>query len=177
MQTFLPYPDFRASAACLDNKRLGKQRVECLQIFHALTGYKCVLESAERGYEVRFTPQGPNPRAWSKHPAVRMWESDIPALVAYTLDVCKEWKSRGFVDSCADKIIRSWRAYAASKGLPQAVFATAPFPSWITMELCLSHRSNLIRKNWLFYASLWPGVPNDLPYVWPTPLAHQFQPR
>ena len=28
MQTFLPYPDFKQSAACLDYSRLGKQRVE-----------------------------------------------------------------------------------------------------------------------------------------------------
>jgi len=32
MQTFLPYPDLRDSVACLDNKRLGKQRVEAMQI-------------------------------------------------------------------------------------------------------------------------------------------------
>ncbi len=29
--------DFLATAMCLDNKRLGKQRVECLQILNALT--------------------------------------------------------------------------------------------------------------------------------------------
>jgi len=32
MQTFLPYPDFAASSAVLDDRRLGKQRVEALQI-------------------------------------------------------------------------------------------------------------------------------------------------
>ena len=32
MQTFLPYPDFARSAAVLDRQRLGKQRVEVLQI-------------------------------------------------------------------------------------------------------------------------------------------------
>lgn len=36
MQTFLPYKSFEQSAACLDNKRLGKQRVEVLQILKAL---------------------------------------------------------------------------------------------------------------------------------------------
>jgi hypothetical protein len=30
VQTFLPYPDFAASAATLDSKRLGKQRVEAV---------------------------------------------------------------------------------------------------------------------------------------------------
>ena len=36
MQTFLPYADLRDSVVCLDNKRLGKQRVECLQILNVL---------------------------------------------------------------------------------------------------------------------------------------------
>ena len=35
MQTFLPYENFAASAAVLDNKRLGKQRVETLQVIKA----------------------------------------------------------------------------------------------------------------------------------------------
>ena len=32
MQTFLPYADFAQSAKALDPKRLGKQRVETIQI-------------------------------------------------------------------------------------------------------------------------------------------------
>ena len=34
MQTFLPYADFKRSAESLDNKRLGKQRVEAMQIYN-----------------------------------------------------------------------------------------------------------------------------------------------
>jgi hypothetical protein len=43
LQTFLPYPDFAASAQALDQRRLGKQRVEALQVLRALTtpGYGC----------------------------------------------------------------------------------------------------------------------------------------
>ncbi|GAA3827626.1 pyrimidine dimer DNA glycosylase/endonuclease V [Nocardioides panacisoli] len=37
MQTFLPYADFARSARSLDPKRLGKQRVEALQVVRALT--------------------------------------------------------------------------------------------------------------------------------------------
>ena len=55
MQTFLPYKSFRKTALCLDNKRLGKQRVETLQILRALTGY--------------YNQSG----AWLNHPAVKMW--------------------------------------------------------------------------------------------------------
>ena len=36
MQVFLPYPDFKKSLESLDNKRLGKQRVEAKQILNVL---------------------------------------------------------------------------------------------------------------------------------------------
>ena len=52
MQTFLPYEDFKRSAEALDNKRLGKQRVEAMQIYKA-----CVLDDY----------------GWKNHPAVKMW--------------------------------------------------------------------------------------------------------
>ena len=37
MQTFLPYADFERSLRALDPKRLGKQRVECIQVLRGLT--------------------------------------------------------------------------------------------------------------------------------------------
>ena len=36
MQTFLPYDSFEESASVLDWKRLGKQRVEAMQIVNAI---------------------------------------------------------------------------------------------------------------------------------------------
>jgi len=38
MQTFLPYESFRESAKVLDWRRLGKQRVEGMQIINAIEG-------------------------------------------------------------------------------------------------------------------------------------------
>ena len=40
MQTFLPYMSFDDSAAVLDYRRLGKQRVETMQILYTLLGVK-----------------------------------------------------------------------------------------------------------------------------------------
>lgn len=84
MQTFLPFPDFEASARCLDNKRLGKQRIEVLTILRVLNG------------EVK---------GWRNHPAVLMWQGYENALVEYGLAVCDEWIRRGFVDRCRAKIL------------------------------------------------------------------------
>lgn len=75
MQTFLPYPDFVACAKVLDGKRLGKQRVECKQI---------------------FLNQFPN------HPATVMWRDFKPALVKYALIICREWTRRGNNDTLTE---------------------------------------------------------------------------
>lgn len=83
MQTFLPYADFAASAKCLDRQRLGKQRVEVLQLLRALVD------------------GGP----WSNHPAARMWRGYESVLVEYGVAVCAEWLGRGYVDTCLGKIV------------------------------------------------------------------------
>lgn len=84
MQTFLPYADFTRSAQCLDWRRLGKQRVEVLQILRTLCG-----ESD----------------GWRNHPAVKMWNGYTEALVEYGCAVCDEWARRGYRDNCRDKIV------------------------------------------------------------------------
>jgi len=83
MQTFLPCPNFADSAKILDNKRLGKQRAECLQILKAL--------------------HNPN-YGWQNHPAVKMWRKSESWLACYGLCICDEWRNRGFDDSCYEKI-------------------------------------------------------------------------
>jgi len=75
MQTFLPYPSFKESAKVLDNKRLGKQRVEAFQILKTLrTGRK----------------------AWANHPATRMWRGYEASLAAYMNEMILEWVRRRF---------------------------------------------------------------------------------
>ena len=82
MQTFLPYNDFKKSVQVLDRMRLGKQRVEALQILQALRD------------ETR----------WKNHPAVKMWKGYEQALVYYGLYMCNEWIRRGYKDTCYMKI-------------------------------------------------------------------------
>lgn len=77
MQTFLPYLDFGESARVLDMRRLGKQRVEALQLI--------------RG-------------SWPHHPASKMWRGYEHALGEYGICVCREWIRRGYKDTCLEKI-------------------------------------------------------------------------
>ena len=78
MQTFLPYPGFAASAKVLDRQRLGKQRVEAMQIDNA-------LEDEGNG--------------WHRHPAVQMWKGYRLALRAYANAIISEWVARGYVNN------------------------------------------------------------------------------
>ena len=140
MQTFLPFADFNESAQILDSARLGKQRVEALQVLRAI-----VLPAY----------------GWQSHPAMQMWRGYVPELTRYALAMVDEWTDRGNADSTRP-LITEFAPAAATHG------ATFPVPSWLGDEaLHLSHRSNLVRKAPEFYAPLFPGVPDDLPYVWP----------
>jgi hypothetical protein len=139
VQTFLPFPDFSESARALDTARLGKQRVEALQVLRAI-----VLPSY----------------GWQTHPAMLMWRGYVPALTRYALDMTDEWTARGHADTTRP-LIEEFAPEAAAG-------AALSTPSWLGREdLHLSHRSNLVRKAPAFYSPLFPGVPDDLPYVWP----------
>lgn len=82
MQTFLPFESFSDSALCLDDRRLGKQRVEVLQILNTLR----------------------NGGGWSNHPAVKMWRGCEGGLALYGMTICNEWLRRGFKDTTLEKI-------------------------------------------------------------------------
>lgn len=143
MQTFLPFPEFARSAAALDNVRLGKQRVEVLQILRATT----------------FPSYG-----WGNHPATLMWRGFVPALANYGVAMADEWMSRGAADTTRRQIVEFAPAEAE---LPQSELS---LPSWLgDPQLHRSHQSNLIRKDAAFYGPQFPGVPGDLEYVWPGP--------
>lgn len=141
MQTFLPYPSFKQSAASLDYRRLGKQRVEVLQLLNSINKLK----------------KGEPVRGWKNHPCRKMWHNYTNALVNYGLDVCVEWKSRGYNDTCYDKILAHMNHNEHVK-----------MPPFIGNEkFHLSHKSMLVQKMPDYYKSQWPNVPDNLEYVWP----------
>jgi hypothetical protein len=148
MQTFTPYSDFEATARALDTKRLGKQRVEVIQIVRALT---------VPGY------------AWASHPAVLMWKGYEEALGRYGLTMCEVWTERGFGDTCANTIIQDLRTFGIDSIRSAGELATAgALPSWLfDPELLRSHQSALVRKDPEHYRQQFPEVPDDLDYVWP----------
>jgi hypothetical protein len=152
VQTFLPYPDFARSARALDVKRLGKQRVECLQVLRGLT-----------------VPT----YGWRHHPAVHMWRERMEALGRYTLEVCDVWVEGGRADTCAATFLTDLAAAGVDRVRTEAeLVAAGAMPGWLgDPAFHLSHQSALLRKDPAHYGPLFPGVPDDLPYVWPAAAA------
>jgi len=141
VQTFLPYADFVQSASVLDDRRLGKQRAEVIQLLNGLDNPKDRVH---------------------RHPACIMWWGFKDALVAYGLAICSEWLDRGFKDSCYGKIL----AYKTVDFTPTQ--QSVPLPKWLGNEAFhASHRGNLLRKDYLYYSAFgWTDSPL-LPYEWP----------
>lgn len=145
MQTFLPYASFARTARVLDTRRLGKQRVEALQILRA-------LELEDYG--------------WRHHPAVCMWRGYEDALAAYGVAIGREWIRRGHRDTCIAQIIE----LAPCGGALSPGELRERMPPWMGWRaLHRSHQSALVRKEPEHYRPLFPHVPDNLPYVWPEP--------
>ena len=148
MQTFLPYIGdprdpmeiYEESAGLLDQQRLGKQRVENLQIMQTLVSGSRYLN----------------------HPAVKMWRGHEWSLLQYQKAICEEWiHNFGFKDTCLVKTMAVY--FRHSDGHDNH----AP-PPWLgDPDFHRAHQSNLLRKDPAYYGKWFPGVPDDLPYIWP----------
>jgi len=136
MQTFLPYSDFTRSARVLDYKRLGKQRIEVKQIYNALTV---------------------SGHGWRHHPAVKMWKGYEKALVKYGIEICREWRRRGYRDEQLGWFLLRYSEHKER----------VKYPPWLgTWKFHKSHQSNLLRKDREYYRKWFSNIPSNLPYEW-----------
>ena len=137
MQIFLPYSDVKKSLQSLDNKRLGKQRVETYQIISVIT----------RRPKLDGTPY----KGWLNHPCTIMWRNHVTALKFYFNTSIEEWVNRGFKNTMEYETISE----------------DIQLPSFIGDErFHSSHRANLLKKQPDFYSKYgWSENPLD-PYVW-----------
>lgn len=148
MQSFLPYPNFAESAKVLDYRRLGKQRVECKQMLHAL-GYAIV--------DRQLIPTEARTTGWVNHPCTAMWRGYEHALAVYMAYMVSEWVSRGYnntMEFVEDSVGNH----------PDNV----TMPPWMGDELVhSSHRSRLMQKAPEHYKQFgWADNPT-MRYWWP----------
>lgn len=127
----------KESLRALDNKRLGKQRVETYQIISAIT----------RRPKLDGTPY----KGWLNHPCTVMWKNHVTALKLYMNISIEEWMSRGFKNTMELEEINE----------------EVVLPPFIGYErFHSSHRANLLKKEPDFYSRYqWSENPQD-PYVW-----------
>jgi hypothetical protein len=152
MQTFLVSPSFKFTASLLDNKRLGKQRVEAWQILNANRKFLA--------HQDQFGPLSVPKVAWRNHPAVLMWRNYDGLLAMYGVYICKEWINRGFRDSLLDKFMEITLA------------SPLVIPYWWAEErfqkkVIQSHQQSLIFKYAEHYQPLFPNVKGRYGYYWP----------
>ena len=141
MQTFMTSYDYTIVAEQLDYRRLGKQRVEAMQTYNQLT-------KGKGGYK--------------HHPINAMWQGFESSLAEYTNVMITEWVARGYkntmelISCCSD-----WKGY---------VECNHKKPQWVyNAALHRSHKSNLLRKDYLYYSKYYDtNIPIDLPYIWTT---------
>ena len=171
MQTFLPYSSFTQSAAVLDTQRLGNQRNEAMVILLTnLRGPKIKLCKACNTRIIRLNYcaccGGADyklvTRPWYNHPATKMWRGYEVALCLYINAVLIEWAKRGKMDNVREDWALVMNHYELAHKPPIN-------PPWLGDEdFHRSHQSNLIRKDPKHYGPLFPNVPNNLPYIWPS---------
>ena len=182
MQTFLPYADFAQSMASLDDKRLGKQRVEAYQILLQLGGLKMA----------DYPDWQPRLGGWGHHPAVAMWAGHEIQLAEYIRVCCDEWTSRGSFEEIEvdgqfieTDIFRNFTDTVKANTeialeLVRQPDWTDELPAWIGTEaIHRTHRSNLLNKDFDYYGSKFPeDIPKEgegyLEYIWPKT---EFVPR
>jgi len=148
MQTFLPYPDFERSAQVLDYRRLGKQRVEGLQILGAIHNISVRYPNIKTNGTV----------GWKNHPATNMWRGYEKALVHYVKTCCLEWIGRGYKDT---------RLEALNYFFPNLLIGSYGLPDWFGLEkFHSSHRAALLAKNFQYYKQFgWTENP-EINYMW-----------
>ena len=162
MQTFLVDYVLLQNFQYLDNKRLGKQRVECLQILNTLAG---------------------KTKGWRHHPAVLMWAGHEDLLKLYMDRCILEWERRGFKNNMAlnyewetPKNLRVIKDTQTGFIISDRVSCkSGPFvpPQWWgDHRILVSHRANLYRKDPVHYGQFkWHGHSPEVwkmkPYYWP----------
>lgn len=97
---------------------------------------------------------------WPNHPASKMWRGYEGALANYLMCGVRELYLRG-----KDYHDRPWCQELFSYAVGSDML---PLPPWLgDPDFHASHRSNLLRKDPVWYGQFGWTEPDDLEYIWP----------
>lgn len=144
MQTFVPETRFDWSVRVLDRQRLGKQRVETLQIMKALAGLS---------------------KGWVNHPATRMWRGYEYALLVYQHYTVEEWKRRGYKDTCFAKTQAVYDMFFDTSFYKSCDIGMPHW--WGDNRVHDSHKKALVFKSPEWYNVIYPEFVGEYDYYWP----------
>jgi hypothetical protein len=159
VNTFITSNSLEECAKNLDYRRLGKQRVECLEIINS-------IENPTKG--------------WKNHPVSIMWKDHVDALKLYCNYMINEWIVRKFSNNmvyyffgeeifdvnCIFFDIKTKKYEKVPKNSKYTIF----FPKWFKWkEFQLSHQASLLRKDYNFYIKKFELNEDFLNsgYIWP----------
>lgn len=180
MQTFLPFASFGESAKVLDNKRLGNQRVEAMQILriNRLLKDNEHVVICRNGHLYRWNYMGcpyctsilyKSYNNWrndggkiklENSPAVRMWRGWEHALAVYGAIICEEWINRGYKDNVCYNFFQTYLKNLADKlelVTPEDILflQSKDYPEWFgRVDFHYSHQANLLRKDYDYYSKV-----------------------
>ena len=150
---------FRASLAVLDNRRIGKQRVEALQLIKAIELRAKAKQYDPNDIAAYFKDKGLRRPGWISHVCTLMWEDHLEALKLYMNCAIKEWCTRKNKDGRPTKNTMKLVHVDTSK-----ITRLPPFIG--DDEFHAVHRSNLIYKDAEYYGqALWTEEPCT-GYIW-----------
>jgi hypothetical protein len=150
LQVFVPLPDIGESVRSLDDKRLFKQLLECVQLLAVI---------------LNVPKDDGTPRTgWKNHPAALQWKLWPGALRAYALAAAEECRRRGLNSAALE---------ARLNRLPCEPSLEMPV-WWGDERVHSSHRARLLQKDFDHYSRFgWPEASDpmlaDRQYEWAIP--------
>lgn len=151
MQTFFITNDNSYTAKLLDYRRLGKQRVEAIQLLDVLLRKAGLLNDGKKG--------------WSEHVAVYNWYSEegnwLPSLIDYTQAMIDTWIARGYKNTIN---LDKYRDYVKNN----PTLFRYDNPPWMQKEaeVLISHRARLLQKDTPYYMEVFLNNNIPIPENW-----------
>jgi hypothetical protein len=132
MQIFCPYANPIKIARCLDNKRLNKQILECIQILSANTGI-------DVGWKI--------PKYVYNHPNTLLWKNGSRYLIKYCHILIFEFTKRRYkIHKCLDII---YKFIQLTVHLDYSRFDNLKH---LTPDFCKKHQQLLLEKDYEYYS-------------------------